>query len=393
MNINDLSVNDLELDINKTDKELPKLFFDEEDKKDSINIETFNIIETNEHDNIEYVKNNDDSIFNKILFKPITKINYKYNLIDILKKLIFENNGYICGNFIIHEIYNYYITTIIYNNLKHLTKLEILYKFNDINYLPEYSNRFKKYLNNIDIIIYKDNYKQFYDDFIKNLNDTYTILADNIIPLKSSYNDYKYEYQKILITHEYFQSVITLNIIIQLNKDKLQIPLGIYYFREQYLLSNGKKYKLSSCIPDLENNLLFITLNNIQNKYYSIMPYMYNNYNLKYILNKYLEINDIIIIFIVNIDKNVLGDYYMSNKYNDLVCCKCKISIIDKSECYIIKCCSSAFHSSCLLECYQNYELSFNKSITKYHCPICSVTKLDTYYTNSSILLTSLNFI
>ena len=340
-----------------------------------------------------------------IQFNPVEySMQLRRNLFETLKTVIYRNNGWIYGEFIINEIQCQYVSNEFYKQLQIMYPKDIYNMspeymqtaFNTPDVLPEFADRLNKYTNTIDIIIRKDDTSKLHTEIMNALGNNYKITVGNTKLLSTVYPEWAVECANlitypVMFANDYMRESVTLYIVVNTEGDvTLGLPYGIYNFQEQYIMSDGKIYQLPESIlasvqdvgqkQIILNDLIF----KIQNKVSILMPYVIGDSEK---IKKYLGFKNIIIDFIIkyNATEIINGDYYIINQHKGLTCTRCKNFIDSEQNCSILKCCNSPFHFQCLLECYINAEAHTKLKCTK--CNTGNGGKLDLYGKNSDILM------
>ena len=344
-----------------------------------------------------------------IQFNPLEySMQLRRNLFETLKTVIYRNNGWIYGEFIINEIQCQYVSNEFYKQLQIMYPKDIYNMspeymenaFYNPNVLPEFADRLNKYTNTIDIIIRKDNTSKLQTEIINALGNNYKITVGNTKLLSTVYPEWATECANlitypVMFANDYMKESVTLYIVVDIAVDvavdvAVGLPYGIYDFQEQYIMSDGKIYQLPenilASVQDVGqkqiilNDLIF----KIQNKVSILMPYVIGDSEK---IKKYLGFKNIIIDFIIkyNATEIINGDYYITNNHTGLTCTRCKVFIDSEQTCTVLKCCNSPFHFQCLLECYINAEAHTKLKCTK--CNTGTDGKLDLYGKNSDILM------
>jgi len=325
--------------------------------------------------------------------------------------------------------------------------------FNNPDILPEFEDRLNKYAKNtMDLIIGKKDVSKFNTEILNILANNYKVSIGDSILLSSIYPDWATECSNLIIyqiifTNEYMKNAVSLYIIVDLTVDftvnllanthvagntllantnvagntllanthvagntllanthvagntledtvptenQLKLPYGIFDFQEQYIMLDGKSYRLSENIlepmKDIEKSQTILNdlILKVQKKIWILMPYAIEDYAGEK-FKTYLSFKNIIIDFIIknNTTEIIKGDYYITNQHKGFLCTRCQISIDSEVCCAVLKCCTSPFHFQCLLECYISAEDN-----TTLNCSKCNIAgKLDFEGKNSSILM------
>lgn len=350
----------------------------------------------------------------KIKYNFLTK---KY-IVEELKKIIFSNTGIIYGNSLIHEIYIDYISKEFLKELEklypaqqyNLTNEYIENAFNNPNIIPKYVDRINKYLDYMNIIINVKNVLSLNEHIIHHLKEYFTITNGELQELKNDFTAYEmdngvdaddsskkkimimsYKFESIYLETPFYLNVVIVDVdLVKSNNETIYyLPYGINDALEQYIMSNGKEYKIAKCIvdevkeqirsdPEFCKNILRIKIfTNIRNKITTLMPYSTFD-KFKYCLSK----SGVLINFYISQDK--FSDLYITNKHNRVVeCTGCKKDIQIGSNCILHKCCNLPYHTQCMLDCYINS----SEKCGDYTCSKCKKTMPDYLGKHTAILM------
>ena len=137
-----------------------------------------------------------------IQFNPVEySMQLRRNLFETLKTVIYRNNGWIYGEFIINEIQCQYVSNEFYKQLQIMYPKDIYNMspeymqtaFNTPDVLPEFADRLNKYTNTIDIIIRKDDTSKLHTEIMNALGNNYKITVGNTKLLSTVYPEWAVE--------------------------------------------------------------------------------------------------------------------------------------------------------------------------------------------------------